>query len=236
MGGEANATGTSYITAPHEMLGTFRIGTPLLTVTGNRTEPGGVATVRWDDDGVTPDEFALVKDGILHDLSTTRESAVWFTEHYARTERPLRSHGCAHGAQDMLGRGITIPVGGVPNLQMAPGADGLDFNACVAGVSKGIAFQRMAFNMDFQQSNGMGSGDAFEIRNGKRVARIQGAGTLLRAQDLWKSLTVVGGAQSRRRFGQYVIKGEPPQWHYYSASAVPAVFTNAAVIDVARRF
>ena len=235
-GDEANATGTSYLNAPFDMLGAYRIGPSFLTVTGNRNQPGGVATVKWDDDGVTPHEFQLVSQGRLNDLSTTRESASWIAEYYAKTGKDLQSHGCAFGGQDIMSRGINIPVACTPNLTITPSDTTLDFDGCIAGVSKGIAFRGLQFDMDFQQSGGLGSAAiTYEIRNGKRVAILDGAGTLFRATELWKTLTTLGGATSQRRFAVMTTKGEPPQLGYHSVWSVPAVFQQTSIIDVLRK-
>ncbi|HEU4642620.1 MAG TPA: metallopeptidase TldD-related protein, partial [Gemmatimonadaceae bacterium] len=75
LGYEANAGGTSYLNDPLAMLGSYKAGAPLLTVTANRSQPGALATVRWDDEGVVPESFDLVRDGVLTDFQTTRESA-----------------------------------------------------------------------------------------------------------------------------------------------------------------
>ena len=69
LGFEANESGTSYLNDPTRMVGTYAAGSQLLTFTGSRSVPGGAATVRWDDEGVPPDECTLVKDGVLQDLN-----------------------------------------------------------------------------------------------------------------------------------------------------------------------
>lgn len=230
MGYEANAGGTSYITEPLEMVGQLAVGGPLLTVAANRNEPRGLATVGWDDDGVAPEPFTLVKDGVLHDFSTTRESALWLKEHYAKTGTPVRSHGCAAAAS-----AIYAPLTYRPNLVMAPGREALDFEALIAGMSKGLAFQRLATSMDFQQLNGYSIGAAYEIKNGKRVALIASAGILFRALEFWKNLVALGGAGSTRRYAFSTTKGEPPQQSAHSVTAVPAVVKELAVIDPMRK-
>ena len=60
LGYEANASGTSYINDPARMRHTLKMGSPLITVVGNRHEAGGVATARWDDEGVEPSELSLI--------------------------------------------------------------------------------------------------------------------------------------------------------------------------------
>ena len=101
------------------MVGRHPVAAPAVTVTANRTEPGGCATVQWDDEGVVPEEFTLVKDGVLTDFHTMRESASWLKDYYGQQQRPVRSHGCA-AAPTALHAPLTHP----PNLALAPGARG----------------------------------------------------------------------------------------------------------------
>ena len=230
LGYEANAGGTSYLTDPLEMLGSYQAGAPLLTLTANRTEAGAAATVNWDDEGVVPDDFTIVKDGVLTDFQTTRESAAWLKDQYTKSGRPLRSHGCSHAPS-----GLESPLQHAPNLTLAPGGKALDFDALVAGVSKGIAVKEGGLDMDFQNLSGLGTGQAFEIKGGKRVARIASAGFLFRAPELWKSLLAAGGAQSAERYGLQTQKGEPAQGAYHSVTAVPAVFKQLTFIDPLRK-
>jgi TldD protein len=230
LGYEANAGGTSYLSDPVAMLGTYRTGAELLTVTGNRSEPGGCATVRWDDEGVTPDEFTLVKDGVLTDFQTTRESAGWLKEAYAKAGRPLRSHGCA-----LAPSGTYAPLQHAPNLVLASGKETLDFDGLVAGLPDGIAIKGASVDMDFQHLDGLGMGRTYEVKRGKRVARIAGAAFLFRAPELWKGLLTLGGTASARRYGLSASKGEPMQQSYASMTAPPAVFKALTVIDPLRK-
>jgi TldD protein len=230
LGYEANAGGTSYLNAPFEMLGSYQVGAPLLTVTGNRSDAGGCATVQWDDEGVVPDEFPLVKEGVLVDFQTTRESAGWLKEAYAKAGKPFRSHGCANAQA-----GLFAPLQRNPNLTLAPDRGEVDFDALVAGVAKGIAVNGIAPYMDFQCLNGMGMGAAYEIKRGKRVARIANAGVLFRAPELWKGLLALGGTASARRYGTQASKGEPEQTTYYSVTAPPALFKQLTYIDPLRK-
>ena len=238
LGYEANAGGSSYITAPFDMLGSYRTGASSLTVTANRSEPGGCATVQWDDDGVVPDEFTLVQDGVLVDFQTTRESAGWLKGHYAAHGRPFRSHGCAAAAS-----AINAPLQRTPNLVMAPGSEAADFDDLLAGLTAGIAVKDMLVDVDFQHLSGAGRlyyegarmGSTYEVKRGKRVARIVGAGILFRAPELWKSLLKVGGPASAQRHGFLDTKGEPAQNGCHSVTAPPAVFKQVTLIDPLRR-
>ena len=231
LGHEANASGTSYLNDPTAMLGTFKIGSPLLNVTGNRNDPGAVATVKWDDDGVAPESFALVKNGTLNDFATTRESSAWLEEAYRRERAPVRSRGCSVGGEDYLFGGMYPQLTQTPNLVLAPGHEATDFDGLISGIAKGIATRRLAINMDFQQLNGFAFGQMYEIKDGKKVARLNGGGMLFRAPELWKSLTAIGGAASAHRYGMQVEKGEPAQEAYHSVTAFPVSVKDATVVD-----
>ena len=230
LGYEANAGGTSYLNQPLEMVGQFQAGAPAITVTANRSEPGGAATTRWDDEGVVPDEFALVKAGVLADFQTTRESAGWLGDYYARQGTPVRSHGCAAAPS-----ALEAPLTHSPNLTLAAGREALDFDAAVAAVGRGVAVREMHVDMDFQSASGLGMGRVYEVKDGKRVARLVGAGFLFRATDLWKGLQTLGGAGSARRFGWSASKGEPAQSTHHSVTAPPAVFEQLTFVDIMRK-
>jgi TldD protein len=230
MGYESNAGGTSYLNDPLGMVGAYQLGPPLLTVTANRSLPGGLATVRWDDEGVEPDEFAIVRDGVLADFPTTRESAAWLTGSAAARGRTPRSHGCA--AADS---GLDAPLLHTPNLALTPAPGGPSFEELVAGTTKGLAIRQAQGNMDFQHLNGLGTGAVYEMRNGKRVARIAGAGFLFRTPELWRSVQALGGPNDLRWFGAVSTKGEPAQAVPFSVGAVPAALKQLAIIDLERK-
>jgi hypothetical protein len=79
------------------------------------------------------------------------------------------------------------------------------------------------------------AGNAYQIKRGKRVAIIPGAGLLFRAPELWKAVGALGGAASVERFGALNRKGEPSVVTSHSVSAPPTVFTQLTVIDPLRK-
>ncbi|MBX6331938.1 MAG: twin-arginine translocation signal domain-containing protein [Gemmatimonadaceae bacterium] len=231
LGYEANAGGTSFLNDPLAMLGSYRIGAPILTVVANRSEPTGTATVKWDDEGIAPDDFPLVDQGILVDFQTTREQAAWLAPWYAKRGRPARSHGCADAPS-----ALEAAMQHMPNLTLTPGREALDFDDLVAGVADGIAVKALRVDMDFQHLNGTGYTSRFyEIKKGKRVAMLRAAGILFRAPELWKNLTALGGPRSLAWVGGSEPKGEPTQTTSFSVGAVPGVFKDVTLIDVTRK-
>ena len=229
LGYEANAGGTSYLNDPIAMLGSYQAGAPTLTVTAERSEAGAVGTVKWDDEGVAPDAFPLVKNGVLADFQTTRESARWLEAAYTKHGIPMRSHGCAAAPS-----AVFAPLQHTPNLTLAPGHDARDFDSLVSGIVRGIAVKSGSVDLDFQHSSGLGSGRLYEVKQGKRVARLAG-GFLFRATELWKSLQALGGEGGLRRYGLSAMKGEPAQEHYHSVTAPAAVVKDLTIIDPLRK-
>lgn len=230
LGYEANAGGTSYLGPdPLDHLGAT-LGSPLLNVTANRSLPKGLATLKWDDEGVEPDEFALVSNGVLQDCSTTREQAAWLAPWYQKQNRATRSHGCAVAAS-----ALAIPQTGTPNIMMQPGTKDIGFDELVANTKTGLAVMRGYARLDFQSRTGQGSGLIREIVNGKLGAIIVGAGYLFDSTQLWKNLHTIGGASSVEAIPCSERKGEPAQSLSHTTSAVPGVLKDMPIVDMRRK-
>jgi TldD protein len=230
LGYEANAGGTSYLGPdPFTQLGTT-LGTPLLRVRGDRSMPRGLATLKWDDEGVEPDEFSIVENGVLVDYQTTREQAAWLKDWYAKRGKPVRSHGCAFGLS-----ALDMPLQMAPNLSLMPGPDDTGFNDLVANTKRGIALTGGMIGMDFQSREGVARGTMREIINGKLGSFIIGGECLFSSMELWKSLEALGGAASREQFPGGEVKGEPAQAANHSVAAVPGILKDTAIVDARRK-
>ncbi len=230
LGYEANAGGTSYLNDPFEMLGTFKIGSPLFTVTMNRDQTGGAATTQWDDEGVVPETTSLIKDGVVNDMQTTRESAGWMQEWLTKHDRPIRSTGSAYAPS-----GVDAPLAHTGNLVLTPSTDDHTLDTLVSQLKNGVLFTSIGIALDFQQLNGMAAGKAYKINNGKKVALLDGAGILFRTPELWKSLSILGGPGSAVQAAGLEYKGQPGQTSTHTITAVPAMFTQQTIIDSKRK-
>lgn len=240
LGYEANADGTSYLgPEPLERLGTV-IASPLVNVVADRSTPRGLATVRWDDDGVVPEDFPLVKDGTLVDYQTTREQAAWLAPWYQKQGTPIRSHGCAASPDALF-----VPMQHTPNLTLRPGTASLDLEDLIASIDHGLLIDGVDVRMDFQCLNGLGliggeHGRIYEIRHGKRVAEFNTQyvemALQFRAIDLWKAVRAIGGATSLQTLAVGASeKGEPSQSCRYSLATVPILITQQTIVDPARK-
>ncbi len=230
MGFEANADGTSYLSEPLEMLGVQKVASPIVNITANRSRPGGLQTVKWDDEGVAPQDFTLVKDGILHDYLTTREQAMWLKSYYDKQKREVRSNGCAAAESAM-----SITGQHLPNLGLTPGAADVSFESLISDVKKGVAVLNASVSTDQQHLNGFAQGTFREIVNGKLGRYIAGAAFMFRTPEIWQNVLVLGGKNSEETYGFTRGKGQPWQRTSHSVSAVPTKIKSIDIIDAKRK-
>src|ERR1041385_9104768 len=120
---EADYAGTSFLTP--DKTGKLQFGSKICNFFADRTQPQGLATVAYDDEGVPGQRWYLVKDGIFVDWQTTRDLA------------PLvghkKSYGCLHA--DSWG---SVPFPRMPNVSLEPAPVPASLDDLVADVDDGI--------------------------------------------------------------------------------------------------
>lgn len=226
MGFEANATGTSYINDPLEMLDVFKLCNSMINVTGDRSTPGSVNRVKWDDEGVMPAKFEIVKDGILKNLQANREGASWIKDHLVKSQHGVQSYGCASSPSS-----LDVPLVYNSDLTLTPSNSQDTVESLRSKVEDGLELRFGRVTMDFQQVSGLGRGEFYKVKNGKQIARIIDAGILFRTPELWNNTIGLGGSDSVRRFGLPESKGEPAQIGFHSTYVPPVLFKEVTVID-----
>ncbi len=227
MGFEANTTGTSYLIDPNEELGSLKIGSPLMHVTATRSSPGRLTHVKWDDEGVEPRDFDVVKNGVITNLHSNREGTSWMKAYLDRTSQPMVSHGNSY-ALDAFDAQTIHPA----DLILHADADrDTTLTQLREQMEDGVEFKTGTVLMDFQQSTGMMTGEAFKVKNGKRVARIVSGGIIFRTSELWKNLEVLGGQSSVLAVGTAQQKRNPFKASYSSVDAPPALFKEISLIN-----
>ncbi|HEY0929422.1 MAG TPA: TldD/PmbA family protein [Gemmatimonas sp.] len=232
MGYEANYAGTSFISPPDKVLGSLRLGPPMMNVIGNRSEVGALATIGYDDDGVQPEDFHIVKDGVFVDYQTTREQAPWLRSWYEKNGKAVRSHGCAY-AQSWA----DVSFQRMPNVSLQPGDKDLGWDDLIAATDKGIAMiGRASYSIDQQRYNAQfGAQLCYEIRKGKIVGQVKDAAYQMRTPDFWNTLDMLGGKKSYMHGGTFNDgKGQPGQANAVSHGCPPARFRNANIINTGR--
>jgi TldD protein len=225
LGYEADASGTSFLSPPLQMLGQ-QIASKALNVVAGRTLPSRLA-VKWDDDGVEPREYDVIKNGQLVDYHTSAATAGALDEWYRRTGRSNDSRGCAvapNADHQVLVR--------TPHLTVLPGDRAMPLDDLCKEANRGILVQNAYRVRTDQQlaSGGLFYTQMFEIRDGKVVGQVRGNGIQFSTGKFFKSLKSLGGAETVRSSVAILPKGQPWRHLTQDATAPAALFGEADVI------
>jgi TldD protein len=233
LGYEANYAGTSFVSPPEKMLGKFKYGPEFMNIQGDRSQPGACATIGYDDEGVKPETFLIIKNGVVNDYQTTREQANWLKWWYDSQGKQARSHGCSNA--DSWG---SVQFQRMPNVSLLPGTKEQSFEDIIAATDRGIAIVGDgSFSIDQQRYNAQFGGQVFhEIKGGKIVGQLKDVAYQMRTPDFWGSMDMIGGPKSYFLGGAFNDgKGQPGQSNAVSHGCVPSRFRNINVINTGRK-
>jgi TldD protein len=233
MGYEANYAGTSFVAPPEKVLGQLKYGPEFMNIQGDRSQEGSLAACGWDDEGVAPETFLIIKNGIVNDYQTTREQAPWLDWWYKKQGQETRSHGCSY-AQSWA----DVQFQRMPNVSLLPGEKDHSWDDLIAATDRGIAIVGDgSFSIDQQRYNAQFGGQLFyEIRGGKVVGMLKDVAYQLRTPEFWNSMDMIGGKQSYVLCGAFNDgKGQPSQSNAVSHGCVPARFRQVNVINTGRQ-
>ncbi|MBR9988351.1 MAG: TldD/PmbA family protein [Gemmatimonadetes bacterium] len=231
MGYEANYAGTSFISL--DMLGNFRYGRDFMNVQGERSTPGALSTVGYDDEGVQPRDYLIVKDGVLNDLQTTREQAPWLADWYRTRGEEIRSHGNSY-AQSWA----DVQFQRMPNINLLPHPTrDVALDELIGGVENGILIDGDgSFSIDQQRYNAQFGGQAFyEIVNGKVGGMLKDVAYQIRTPEFWQAMDLMGGPSTNGGGGAFGDgKGQPAQSNAVSHACPPTRHRDITVINTGR--
>ena len=233
LGYEANYAGTSFLAPPERVLGKLKYGPEFMNVQGDRSQEGACATIGYDDEGVKPENFLIVKNGVMNDYQTTREQANWLKWWYDSQGAPARSHGCSNA--DSWG---SVQFQRMPNVSLLPGTKDIGWNDIISATDKGIAIVGDgSFSIDQQRYNAQFGGQVFhEIKGGKIVGQLKDVAYQMRTPDFWNSMDMLGGPKSYSMGASFFDgKGQPSQSNAVSHGCVPSRFRNINVINTGRK-
>ncbi len=231
-GYEANYAGTSFVAPPEKVLGSLRYGPEFMNIMGDRSQPGSLSCVGWDDEGVAPNDFPIVKDGIVVDYQTTREQAMWLDWWYRKQGLPTRSHGCSY-AQSWA----DVQFQRMPNVSLMPGEKDLSWDDLIAATDRGIAIVGDgSFSIDQQRYNAQFGGQLFyEIRGGRITGMLKDVAYQIKTPEFWNAMDMIGGKGSYMLWGAFGdAKGQPAQSNAISHGCPPTRHRQINVINTGR--
>ncbi len=223
LGYEANFAGTSFATLDKREQG-FRYGSDIVTLFADKTVPGTLGAVGYDDEGVRTKRWDLVKDGILVNYQAIRDQAHIIGE--------AESQGCCY-AQSWS----DVQFQRMANVSLSPGKKPLKPADMIKNVEKGIyILGRGSFSIDQQRYNAQFGGQLFyEIENGKITGMIEDVAYQIRTPEFWNACTAICDESDFRHGGSFFDgKGQPSQVSAVSHGAATTRFDGINIINTAR--
>jgi TldD protein len=223
IGYEAAYAGTSFATP--EQLGTLRYGSELMHVTGDRTDPHGLSTIGYDDDGVATTRWDLVRDGVLVGYQLDRT--------FAPRLGLARSNGCAFADSPHH-----VPIQRMANVSLQPDpARDTTTDELIGGVDRGIyVVGDKSWSIDMQRYNFQFTGQRFyRIESGRLAGQLRDVAYQATTTDFWGSLRGLGGRSSWLLSGALNCgKAQPGQVAAVSHGCPSALFEQVNVLNTAR--
>ena len=226
LGYEANLAGTSFATLDKWKSGDFKYGSPHVHVVADKTQPGTLGAVGYDDEGVPCMQWDLIKDGILVNYQCIRDQAHVLGQKY--------SDGCCYsdGWND-------VQFQRMPNVSLQPGPDPkLTTAEMIKGVERGIYIVGDgSFSIDQQRYNFQFGGQLFyEIKNGEIVGMLRDVAYQSNTQEFWNACVAVCGPDDYAVGGSFFDgKGQPEQVSAVSHGASTSRFNKVNVLNTARK-
>ena len=225
LGYEANYAGTSFATLDKWRSRSFQYGSPMVNFFADKTQPGSLGAVEYDDEGVKTRRWDLVKDGILVNYQAIRDQVHILGE--------SESHGCCYADS-----WATVQFQRMPNVSLAAGTAAQTPAEMVAGVEKGILILGDgSYSIDQQRYNFQFGGQLFyEIRNGRVVGMLRDVAYQSNTQEFWNSVTGICDDRDFRLGGSFFDgKGQPGQVSAVSHGSSTTRVNGVNVLNTARR-
>ncbi len=223
LGYEANYAGTSFVTVEKRNQH-FQYGSPNVSIVADKTQPGSLGAVGYDDEGVKTKRWDLIRDGKLVDLQAIRDQA-----HILGKKE---SDGCCYADS-----WSDVQFQRMPNVSLQPGKAKLTPAEMIKNVADGIyIIGDGSFSIDQQRYNAQFGGEVFyEIKNGQITQQIEDVAYQIRTPEFWNACVGVCDERDYRMGGSFFDgKGQPPQISVVSHGAATARFNGINVINTAR--
>lgn len=218
LGWEADYAGTSFATP--DKLNSYHYGSEHFNVTADRTQPGGLATCAYDDEGVPAGRWKIVEKGVLQGYSTTRDTAPIIGQD--------TSCGCA-----FADHWNSFPILRMANIGIDPASDdGPTLQQLIESTKNGILVDGMAaFSIDHQRINFQFSGDYCKrIRNGRVEEPVWNVVYDGSNPGFWNSMDAICCPAEWRPYGVFgCAKGQPVQITALTHGSAPLRLKKIAI-------
>ena len=216
LGREASYAGTSFV--PADAIGSLRFGSEHVNVTADATNPGGLGTFRWDDEGVEGRPVPIIREGVLAGFLSSRETAA---------EIGLdRSGGC------MRAEGFARqPIVRMTNVNLDPGGAGT-LDELIADTDDGLLMENnRSWSIDDRRLHFQFEGEAaWEVKGGERGRLLRNPSDAGITPEFWASCDAVCSPGEWRLLSLLDCgKGEPGQVMRVSHGIAPARFRDVQV-------
>ncbi len=223
LGYEANYAGTSFATLDKQKA-RFQYGSDKVTITADKTEPGSLGAVAYDDEGVKTKKWDLISAGKLVDYQAIRDQAHILGK--------TASDGCCYADN-----WSSVQFQRMANVSLQPGKAKQSVADMIKGVENGIYIVGDgSFSIDQQRYNAQFGGQLFyEIKNGAITQQIEDVAYQIRTPEFWNACAGVCDASDYRLGGSFFDgKGQPSQSSAVSHGSSTARFNGINVINTAR--
>lgn len=225
LGYEANYAGTSFLTLDKWQSKKFNFGSKIVNIKADKIQKGSLGAVGYDDEGVSTQDWDLIKDGILVNYQVIRDQA-----HILGLKS---SQGCCYADS-----WSDVQFQRMPNVSLQPGKAQLSPEDIIKDVKKGIYIVGdSSYSIDQQRYNFQFSGQLFyEITDGKITGMLKDVAYQSNTQEFWNACTAIADQRDYRLGGSFFDgKGQPGQISAVSHGASTSRFNGINVINTARK-
>jgi len=215
LGTEADYAGTSFLTT--DKLGSFRYGSPKVSISADATTPGGLGTFGYDDEGVPAKNVPLIKEGVLVNYQSSRETA-------ALLNLPEGSSGGMRADSP-----LAMPIVRMTNINLLPGDRKVE--ELIRDTQEGILMStNKSWSIDDRRLNfQFGTEAAWLIKNGSKERMIKQATYTGITHQFWGSCDAVSNDDWHMHGTPTCGKGVPGQVMYVGHGVSTARFRNVRV-------
>ncbi|MCI4368685.1 MAG: TldD/PmbA family protein [Thermoplasmata archaeon] len=212
---EAGFAGTSWVAA--DDIGKLTYGSPAMNIRADASEPGGLGTFGWDDEGTPARSTPIVKSGKLVGVLSSKETA---------SRVGLSESGGTARAEGFH----RAPLVRMTNVNLEAGDASMD--ELLEGVADGIFFStNRSWSIDDKRLNFQ-----FGCEVGRRILKGE-LGPMVRnpiysgmTPEFWRSMDLVGDESTWHLWGlPNCGKGQPVQSAHVGHGAPVARFRNVSV-------